>query len=121
MKKLLLILLCLPMIFSCGEKKENDLTADNIKGKVKELIETSFNVKEAFGDLEKDDFKSKWKSKYDEDGNRTESSSYDKDGELSYKWKFKYNEFDKKNNWIVRTEYDDDTPTTIIEREIEYY
>ena len=40
MKKLLLILLCLPMIFSCGEKKEeNDLTRDNLKGKVKEIIQ----------------------------------------------------------------------------------
>ena len=121
MKKLLLILLCLPLLFSCGNKKENDLTAGNINGKVKELIETSFNVKEAFGDLEKGDLKSKKKFKYNKDGNRTEGSSYDKDGELSYKWKFKYNEFDKKNNWIVRTEYDDDTPTGITEREIEYY
>ena len=52
MKKLLLILLCLPLLFSCGENK-NSLTRYNIKGNVKEIIETSFDAKEAFGELQK--------------------------------------------------------------------
>ncbi len=53
MKKLLLILLCVPLMFSCGDKKdktdntekkeiENDLAKENIKGKVKQIIEDDF-------------------------------------------------------------------------------
>jgi hypothetical protein len=61
------------------------------------------------------------KYKYDEDGNETECATYDEDGELEYKDQYKYDEFDKKNNWIVRTKYRNDTPTAIEEREIEYY
>jgi len=177
MKKLLLILLCLPLLFSCGgNKKENWLTKVNLKGKVKELTETTFNAKEAFGDLAKDGLEykckykidedgnliefnqydndgeliEKWKAKYDEDGNLIEESHYDKDGELVLKqkckydedgnltewtsfgyfekdeeldfmYKYKYAEFDKKNNWIVKVRYSNDTPTAIEEREIEYY
>ena len=45
MKKLLLILLCFPMLFSCGEKKEeNDLSRDNLKGKVKEIIQVRLDA-----------------------------------------------------------------------------
>ncbi|MBT7896966.1 MAG: hypothetical protein HN564_08190, partial [Flavobacteriales bacterium] len=57
MKKLLLIILCLPINYcSCeGEKKENDLTKYNIKGKVNEITETKYNAKESFGDFQKTD------------------------------------------------------------------
>jgi len=147
MKKLLLILLCLPILFGCGGgKKENDLTIKNIKGKVKEIIENKFNVKEAFGDLEKSDLVFRQWKRYDDDGNETEFNHYDKDGELETSEKYKYDdegfltesftydkdgnlemmykhkyEFDEKNNWIVKTLYEYDKPTNITEREIEYY
>ena len=52
---------------------------------------------------------------------QTEDNSYDEDGELSWKNKYKYDEFDKKNNWTTRTEYENDKPVGISEREIEYY
>ena len=131
MKKLLLMLLCLPLLFGCGgDKKENDLTEYNIKGKVKELIETRYDAKEAFGDLEKGDLERKQKSKfnedgnttefikwkdgelkgkakwkYDEDGNKTEETSYNSDGELEAKAKHKY---DEDGNQTERTSYDKD-------------
>ena len=39
MKKLLLLLLCVPLIYSCGDNK-NSLTRENIKGNVKEIIDS---------------------------------------------------------------------------------
>ena len=52
MKKLLLILLCVPLLFSC-EENESDLTRANIKGNVKEIVETTFDAKLAFGEPQK--------------------------------------------------------------------
>ena len=50
MKKLLLILLCLPLLFSsCGNNKKNDL--GNLNGKVKEITTTIFYANESFGDI----------------------------------------------------------------------
>ena len=155
MKKLLLILLCVPLMFSCGENNdekvqkeeiENDLTRANIKGKVKEIIETTFSAKEYFGEPQKGDLRTKYISKYNEDGNRTEETFYNADGELGGKYKYQYDEdgnitestsynadgeidmkskyqyeYDKLKNWIVKTTYKDDKLTEIIEREIEYY
>ena len=121
MKKLLLILLCLPLLFSCeGEKKENDLTKYNIKGKVNEITETMYHAKESFGDFQKTDLIYKFKYKYDKDGNQTEQSFYNKDGDLKNQYKYKY-EYDHNNNWIVSKEYNNDSPYTIKEREINYY
>ena len=121
MKKLLLILLCLPLLFSCeGEKKENDLTKYNIKGKVNEITETKYNAKESFGDFQKTDLIYKFKYKYDKDGNQTEQSFYNKDGDLKNQYKYKY-EYDHNNTRIVSKEYNNDSPYTIKEREINYY
>jgi len=90
MKKLLLILLCLPMLFSCGaeKKQDNDLTRENLKGKIKEMTIYVFNVRESFGELEKGNLMWKNKCKYDEDGNKTEERYY-KDGKLIWKEKYK--------------------------------
>jgi len=73
MKKLLLILLCLPMIFSCGEKKEeNDLTRDNLKGKVKEIIQVRLDAPLVSGGMS--DLINIYK--YDENGKMTEMARY---------------------------------------------
>jgi YD repeat-containing protein len=88
-------------MFSCGENNdekvqkeeiENDLTRANIKGKVKEIIETTFSAKESFGEPQKGDLRTKDISKYNEDGNRTEETSYNADGELARKYKDQYDE-----------------------------
>ena len=87
----------------------------------------------------------KYKYQYDEDGNEMEKSGYRiSDGRLSLKFNYQYDEdgnmignssygypsdwnytyqyeFDKLNNWIVRTRYEDGNPLEITEREIEYY
>ena len=89
-EKLLLILLCLPILFSCGaeKKQDNDLTRENLKGKIKEMTIYVFNVRESFGELEKGNLMWKNKCKYDEDGNKTEERYY-KDGKLIWKEKYK--------------------------------
>ena len=116
MKKLLLILLCLPMIFSYGEnendtgneeKKEvkNDLTRENIKGNVKEIWITYFKAKEVFGKTQKGNLSSKVNFQYNEDGNKTEEISYNGDGELSGKKKYQY---DKDGNNTEMISYNGD-------------
>jgi hypothetical protein len=73
MKKLLLILLCFPMLFSCGEKKEeNDLSRDNLKGKVKEIIQVRLDAPLISGRIS--DIISIYK--YDENGKMTEMARY---------------------------------------------
>ena len=62
----------------------------------------------------------KYKYKYDDKGNPIESASYDEDGELDYKTTYEL-EYDSKDNWIKKITYEDDKPTEISEREIEYY
>ena len=91
MKKLLLLLLCVPLMFSCGEI-ENSLTRANIKGKVKEIIETTFYAKEAFDEPQKGDLRQKKIIKYDEDGNITELTAYLADWEIDFKFKHQYDE-----------------------------
>ena len=65
MKKLLLILLCVPLMFSCGEKEkkseskgktleENDLDFNNLKGKIESVKAKQYAVKTRFGEVEKD-------------------------------------------------------------------
>ena len=108
MKKLLLILLCLPFLFSCGGKKQdNDL--GTLKGKVKICSEIIFEAKEAFGDLVKGEkFNTPHtKTKYDEYGNKTEVSSYDKDGKLWLYSSKKY-KYDEDGNKTEESSYDKD-------------
>ena len=134
MKKQILILLILSLHFSCGdgEKMDNDLTRINIKGDVKQIIETSFDAKEAFGEPQKGDLTRKLITKCNEDGNMTENKLYYADGEIKWKYKYLY-EYDKKKNWTVKTtayltdinfinNTDEDYKImTITEREITYY
>ena len=88
MKKLILILLWFPMIYSCGEKKEeNDLSRDNLKGKVKEITEVRLDVLRVTGEIY-DDIK---KHKYDENGKKIEEAWYSGE-ELIKKVKYKADE-----------------------------
>ena len=89
MKELLLLLLCVTLMFSCGEN-ENDLTRENIKGNVKEIISTTFSAMDAKGDPKEWGLSYKGICKYNEDGNITEATVYNADGELFEKWKSQY-------------------------------
>lgn len=99
MKKLLLILLCFPMIgfgqwnygFG-GQNRNNHLSKDNIKGKVKEIVETKFEAKKVIGELKKSDLKGQWIYRYDKDGNMLEQIWYRKNGELGSQETFKYDD-----------------------------
>ncbi len=62
----------------------------------------------------------KWTYKYDERNNMIEENSYYSNGSLLQKLTYKYI-FDNIGNWIEKTEYENDTPKYIIEREIEYH
>ena len=101
MKKLLLILLCLPLIFSCGKEIENSLSQTNIKGKVKAIKQTYFDSKlelireDNFSYLTSNKsiiFSDQFEVQFNKDGNMTEYSRYNEDGELTYKKKYKYDE-----------------------------
>ena len=50
----------------------------------------------------------------------TEEASYDENGELNTMEQYKY-EYDKLNNWIVKTTYEENILDGLTEREIEYY
>lgn len=67
-----------------------------------------------YGDLQKTKFK------YDNYGNVIEEKAYDENGELSTNEKYLY-KFDKQRNWYEKIKFEDNEPTFIIERKIEYY
>ena len=101
MKKLLLILLCVPLMFSFGENKkdtenekkkeiENDLTEENIK--VKQITGTTYVI--ASEEIYRKD-----KYLYNKDGNMTEMTSYNANGELGSNSKYKYDEDGNKTEW----------------------
>jgi hypothetical protein len=58
--------------------------------------------------------------KYDDHGNEIEMERHITDGSLSLKNTYKY-EYDKKGNWLKKISYENDKPTRITERVIEYY
>ena len=73
-------------------------------------------------------FDSKTTYKYDEKGNMIEETYYDSDGIPDYKYTYKYKskytckyEYDKNNNWTQQVTYENNKPTQIKERIIEYY
>lgn len=130
MKKIILATLSA----SCNQsEKKNDLTEENLKGKVKSIKETPYEAVDKFGQIEKgnvlyDNFifpftiydekgnkieenhydsdgnlSSKDTYEYDENGNNIEKNNYDSDGRLGYKLIYKYNE---KGNMIEKNNYD---------------
>jgi hypothetical protein len=61
-----------------------------------------------------------WEMKYDDKGNRIEMINFNPDGSV-YQTRKMVHEFDKYNNWTKETIYVDNEPSTIIERNIDYY
>ncbi len=58
--------------------------------------------------------------KYNDKGNSIEMNTYNPDGTLKDKYTFKY-DYDKTGNWIKETEFKNNIPQFITEREITYY
>ena len=94
MKKLILILLCLPMIFSCRDEKnkiENDLSKENIIGNPKEIKEYHYSAKELFGEAQKEKLLHENILRFNSEGNITE---FIRNNSQSYKTY--YNEITKQ-------------------------
>jgi hypothetical protein len=72
-------------------KIKNDLTVLNLKGKVKTLYESTFNVEDKFGKIQKGDLQNKIVTSFNESGNESEKTYYKSDGSLSAKYTHKYN------------------------------
>ena len=113
MKKLLLILLCLPLFYSCGEEnakaskkeKKSDLLRRKLKGKVKSISAKSFFPEEAYGIGDDKGVTSYYEDIFNEDGNIIESSSLEyRIGEKSRKFKY-----DKDGNLIESRSYENES------------
>ena len=108
MKKIILATLSVLCLVSCNQlekktekktEKKNDLTEENLKGKVKSIKETTYKAVEKFGQIEKGDVLNNDFNIYNEKGNNIEGNGYDydSDGILDdYKYTYKYDE--KGNN-----------------------
>ena len=112
MKKIILATLSVLCLVSCNQlekktEKKNDLTEENLKGKVKSIKETPYDAIEKFGQLEKGDvsysvfFPSSF-TIYNEKGNKIEVNGYNPDGSLYSKTTYKY---DEKGNKIEQNKY----------------
>ena len=151
MKKIILVILSVLCLVSYGQlekksEKKNDLTEENLKGKVKSIKETTYKAVDKFGQIEKGDVLNNYFNIYNEKGNKIEDNSYDSDGRLHSKYTYKYDEkgnmieenwyesdgslyekhtykyeYDKNNNWTQRIEYKNTIPHRITEKIIEYY
>lgn len=151
MKKIILATLSVLCLASYGQlekktEKKNDLTEENLKGKVKSIKETTYKAVDKFGQIEKGDVLNNYFNIYNEKGNKIEDNFYDSDGNLSSKDTYEYDEkgnmieenwyesdgslyekhtykyeYDKNNNWTQRIEYKNTIPHRITERIIEYY
>ena len=101
MKKIILVILSVLCLASYGQlekksEKKNDLTEENLKGKVKSIKENTYEAVEKFGQIEKGD------ALYDDDafpftiynekGNKIEENHYYSDGSLLDKYTYKYDE-----------------------------
>ena len=70
--------------------------------------------------VNKDNLLNKYSYLYDKNGNVIELIKHDGDGNLVFHLKYEL-EFDEKNNWIRRIEYNENVAEFIIERDITYY
>ncbi len=106
------------------QKKESDLDRSNLRGNVKSVRRISYNTLIKSGEIVKGNIsRNRGIHNYvifNKRGNRIEGNNYNPDGSLQSKHTSKY-EYDPKGNWIRKIEFKDNSPKSIIEREIEYY
>ena len=112
MKKIILVILSVLCLVSCNQsEKKNDLTEENLKGKVKSITENTYEAVDKFGQIEKGDvlvdssavYTDDGRFKiYNEKGNKIEENYYNSNGSLIYKNTYKY---DEKGNKIEENYY----------------
>ena len=117
MKKIILATLSVLYLVSYGQlekksEKKNDLTEENLKGKVKSIKETLYEAVDKFGQIEKGDVLVDSSAVYTDDGhfkiynekgNKIEENYYNSNGRLYSKTTYKY---DEKGNIIEENHYD---------------
>lgn len=113
MKKIILATLSVLCLVSCNQsEKKNDLTEENLKGKVKSITENTYEAVDKFGQIEKGDVLVDSSAVYTDDGhfkiynekgNKIEENYYNSNGSLIYKNTYKY---DEKGNNIEKNNYD---------------
>jgi hypothetical protein len=148
MKKIIVLTLLIPCIYSCldNKKVKNSLAEKNLKGNVSFVEKVTYAAEHKFGEIQNGILKSKYTYKYDEKGNNIEGNWYDSDGSLEYKYTFEHDdkgneiemkdynsdgsldykqtfdyEYDKSDNWIKKVSFNNGKPETVKERLIEYY
>ena len=112
MKKIILVILSVLCLVSCNQsEKKNDLTEENLKGKVKSITENTYEAVDKLGQIEKGDvlvdssavYTDDGRFKiYNEKGNKIEENYYNSNGRLIYKNTYKY---DEKGNKIEENYY----------------
>ena len=113
MEKIILVILSVLCLVSCNQsEKKNDLTEENLKGKVKSITENTYEAVDKFGQIEKGDILVDSSAVYTDDGhfkiynekgNKIEENYYNSNGSLIYKNTYKY---DEKGNIIEENHYD---------------
>ncbi|MDP2335165.1 MAG: hypothetical protein Q8N05_01710 [Bacteroidota bacterium] len=124
--KLTLFITVLFLSACSGKKAKNDLTKENIRGRVSKITESKYTGVEKFGEIQKDSLLSqfiykfdrkgmriynkasddaRWKLVYDDMHNLIELNSYNEDGSLDYK---SIHEYDEMGNQIEGNIYRSD-------------
>ena len=127
MEKIILVILSVLYLVSCNQsEKKNDLTEENLKGKVKSITENTYEAVDKCGPIEKgnvlvdssavytDDGRFKI---YNEKGNKIEENYYNSNGRLYSKATYKY---DEKGNMIEDNFYDSDDGSLIYKNTYKY-
>ena len=131
MKKIILAILSVLYLVSYGQlEKKNDLTEENLKGKVKSIKETTYKAVDKFGQIKKGNVLNNYFTIYNKKGNTIEGNEYYSDGSLNDKTTYKYDEKGnkiEKNNYYYsgrldsKTTYKYDEKGNNIEENIYYY
>ena len=127
MEKIILVILSVLCLVSCNQsEKKNDLTEENLKGKVKSIKETTYEAVDKFGQIEKGDILVDSSAVYTDDGrfkiynekgNKIEENYYNSNGRLYSKTTYKY---DEKGNMIEDNFYDSDDGSLIYKNTYKY-
>ena len=107
MEKIILVILSVLCLVSCKQsEKKNDLTEENLKGKVKSITENTYEAVDKFGQIEKGDvsYYAYAVTIYNEKGNKIEENHYNSYGMLYEKYTYKY---DENGNNIEECHYED--------------